>query len=156
MQTTIADIIQTGQRASTLRHYRLEATEEPDVFEVIAIDTVERAQGRKRWPVGTIGAQQGDVYFSRLAAVPTPTRRLLQSNGQLVPGQTQGSRHCVNPAQVRLWVLPRPTPLQGPIIEATDAFTVSHPEHGHVTLAPGVYQVTYQRDFAEGLRRVVD
>lgn len=66
MQTTIADIIQTGQKTSALRHYRLEATEEPDIFIVIAVeDTVERVQGRKRWPIGTIGAQQGDVYFTR-------------------------------------------------------------------------------------------
>ena len=154
--TTIVEIIQTGQQASALRHYRLEATEDADVFEVIAIDTIEHTQGRKRWPVEQIGVQQGDVYFTRFKQVPFDAKRLLNTDGQLVPGQTQGSRHCVNPAEVRLWVLRQPTALQGPVIEAPGAFTVTHPEHGHITFPGGVYAVTYQRQFADVIRRVAD
>lgn len=156
MPTTITEIVQTGQQASALRHYRLEATEEPDIFLVIAIEMVERPQGRKRWPIGTIAVQQGDVYFTRLAVVPSGAQRCLKTDGQLVPGQTQGSRHCVDPVRVRLWTLPHPTALQGPVIEAAEAFTVTHPEHGHVTFPAGVYATTYQRQYADELRRVTD
>mgnify|MGYP001607330100 CR=1 FL=1 len=152
----IADIIQTGQQVGAVRHYRLEAAEEPDIFTVITIETVERIQGRKRWPLGKIGAQQGDVYFARLAQVPQRAQRVLVNDGQLVPGHTQGSRHCVNPTEVRLWGLPQATALQGPIIEAPGAFTVTHPEHGHLTFPGGVYAVTYQREYAQELRRIAD
>lgn len=152
----IAEIIQTGQQVSAVRHYRLEATEEPDIFTVVAIETIDRIQGRKRWPLGKIGAQQGDVYFTRLAQVPKHAHRWLMNDGQLVPGHTQGSRHCVNPTEVRLWSLPQATVLQGPIIEAPGAFTVTHPEHGHLTFPSGVYAVTYQREYAQELRRIAD
>lgn len=154
--TTIIDIIKAGERVSALRHYRLEATEEPDIYLIIAIETRERLCGRKRWPIGAIGAQQGDVYFTRLATVPKNAQRLLKTAGQLVPGNTQGSRHCVDPTLVRLWAPPRPTALQGPIIEADEMITVTHPEHGHITFPPGVYGVIYQRQYADELRRVTD
>jgi hypothetical protein len=36
----------------------------------------------------------------------------------------------------------------GPIIEATEAFMIQHPEHAHFQLPAGTYQVTYQLDFA--------
>lgn len=154
--TTITDIIQAGQQVSAVRHYRLEATEEPDIYLVIAIETTEHPQGRKRWAAGTIGAQQGDVYFTRLAVVPKGAQRLVKADGQLVPGHTQGSRHCVDPSHVRLWALPQASTLQGPIIEAPEPFTVRHPEHGHLTFPAGIYSVTYQRHYAEELRRVTD
>lgn len=154
--TTITEIIQAGQQVSFLRHYRLEATGEPDIYLIIAIDTTERILGRKRWAINTIGAQQGDVYLTRLAAVPSGAQRLLKTDGQLVPGHTQGSRHCVDPGQVRLWAFANPTALQGPIIEAPEVFTVRHPEHGHLTFPAGVYGVTYQRQYADTVRRVMD
>lgn len=138
MQTTIQDIIAQGR---TIAH--------------AAPQTVS-AEALEAWPVGTIFSQQGDLYFAKLAAVPRDARPWPFAHGQLAPGTTQGSRHCVDSTRVRLWLLPQPTALEGPIIEAPDGVEITHPEHGHLLFPPGVYQVTFQRAYADELRRVAD
>ena len=107
-------------------------------------------------PAGQKFARQGDLYFAKLAAVPADARSWPHAHGQLAPGTSQGSRHTVSLAQVRLWLLPYPTALDGPIIEAPEGVEIAHPEHGHHIYPPGVYQVTYQRAYADELRRVQD
>lgn len=108
--------------------------------------------------VGEIFAQQGDLYFTKLATLPAGARQLVRHNGQLAPGNTQGSRHCVDMSRCTLWALAHPTALDGPVIESPDGITVTHPEHGWLTFppGPGIYQVTFQRAYAEELRRVAD
>lgn len=102
-------------------------------------------------------ARQGDLYFTKLAVVPSDARPWTLPHGQLVPGNTQGSRHAVDLVRVRLYTLAHPTALDGPVIEAPDGVVISHPEHGdHHYLFPCVIQVTYQRSFADELRRVAD
>jgi len=100
---------------------------------------------------------QGDVGIVCLAGLPkgcTPDKR---PSAQLAPGTTQGSRHCIaDMKSVRLHRLDNPTPLDGPIIEAPLGVTIDHPEHGAITLPPGVYGVVYQRAYADELRRVQD
>ena len=44
----------------------------------------------------------------------------------------------------------------GPTIHATHPFTVTHPEHGDRTLPAGNYLVTYQRTWANQIRRTQD
>lgn len=105
---------------------------------------------------GDIFAQQGDIYIGKLSRLPKTATRDMQATGQLAPGTTQGSRHCVDITRVRLWVLPTPTALQGPIIEAPEGVEIFHPEHGNIVLPPGVYQVSFQRAYADELRRVAD
>ena len=107
-------------------------------------------------PVGRKFARQGDLYFTKLAAVPQGVHPWLLPHGQLAPGSSQGSRHCVDLTTVRLWLLPQPTALDGPVIEAPAGVRITHPEHGHHQFPPGVYQVTFQRAYAEELRRVID
>jgi hypothetical protein len=76
---------------------------------------------------------------------------------QLAPGTSQGSRHCLESLEgITVFRLADQTPLDGPILEAPSGLRVNHPEHGDVTLRPGVYAVVYQRAFAEELRRVED
>src|SRR5262245_31926468 len=77
-----------------------------------------------------IFAQQGDLYFAKLTCLPKARHPWPWMHGQLAPGTTQGSRHVVDLAQVRLWVLATPTPLDGPIIEAPHGCVITHPEHG--------------------------
>lgn len=101
-------------------------------------------------------AQQGDLYFYRLQTLPQGARQDTHAGGQLAPGSTQGARHCVDPTRVRLYRLPHPSALDGPLIEAPEGITVTHPEHGHIVLPPGLYGVTFQRSFADELRRVAD
>ena len=107
-------------------------------------------------PIGKKFARQGDLYFAKLAKVPHDAQPWTFPHGQLAPGTSQGSRHCVDLTRVRLWVLARPTALDGPIIEAPEGVEIQHPEHGHHIYPPGIYQVTYQRAYANELRRVQD
>ncbi|HXJ41719.1 MAG TPA: hypothetical protein VNH18_20755 [Bryobacteraceae bacterium] len=100
---------------------------------------------------------QGDILLLCLIAVPPGATVDPKPVAQLAPGTTQGSRHCIRDlSTVKLWRIASPTPLDGPVIEAPSGVTVEHPEHGDVTLPPGVYAVVYQRALAEELRRTVD
>jgi hypothetical protein len=105
---------------------------------------------------GAIFAQQGDLYFARVTALPAGVHPWPFAHGQLAPGTTQGSRHMVDLAQVRLWLLPAPTPLQGPLIEAPTGCVITHPEHGAHIYPAGIYAVTFQRAYATEVRRIVD
>jgi len=135
---TIHDIRTTGEGT---------ATAQPVAISAEALEGI---------PAGQIIAQQGDIYLAVLDRIPQDVWRDTNASGQLAPGTTQGSRHCVDPHRVWLWHLRIPTALQGPIIEAQDTCTITHPEHGHITLPPGIYQITYQRAYAAELRRITD
>lgn len=98
-------------------------------------------------------ARQGDVYVERIAKVNSDWKAT--TNRQLAPGTSPGSRHVVTHGPV-LFVSPEASPrettsrgvrLLGPQISAAEAFTVEHPEHAHLCLPPGDYQVSYQLDF---------
>ena len=45
--------------------------------------------------------------------------------------------------------------LKGPVIESDTHALIEHPEHAHISLPPGVYQVCYQVD-VRMMRRVED
>ena len=100
---------------------------------------------------------QGDIGILCLASLPKGAKLDHRPTAQLAPGTTQGSRHCITDlSSVTIFRLAEPTPLDGPVIEAPTGFTVEHPEHGNVTLPPGIYGVIYQRAYADELRRVLD
>lgn len=100
--------------------------------------------------------RQGDIYLTRLKAVPGGAEKITPA-AQLAPGTTQGSRHIIASLNgVTMFRLKNPSPLDGPILKSDKPVTVEHPEHGHVTLPAGVYGVTYQRQYAEELKRVAD
>lgn len=99
---------------------------------------------------------QGDILIVALDKVPNKSALVKQPVSQLAPGNTQGSRHCLDSLEgVQVWEQ-KETPLDGPVIVSDREFTVTHPEHGDVTFQPGIYAVVYQRAFAEELRRVQD
>jgi len=106
--------------------------------------------------VGQVG-RQGDIYIHR---VPNDHERGLElKTRQLALGESMGSRHIAEaPAKVCEgteapgWAQ---TELLGPCIVAELPFTVSHPEHAHIDLPAGVYQVTHQMD-ARTRKRVID
>ena len=106
-------------------------------------------------------AQQGDIYVRKLDAVPKGYIKSENHDGQLAPGTTRGSRHCVDPNKVDIYVrqeAPRgEAVLEGPVLYAEERFDIMHPEHGWVSI-PGLqfYQITYQRAFADEIRRVMD
>lgn len=100
---------------------------------------------------------QGDLLLLCLDKVPDGAVPLGDPSEQLAPGDTQGSRHCLAALErITIYRLAGATPLDGPVIDAPDGCRVNHPEHGDVTLPPGVYGIVYQRAYAEELRRVLD
>lgn len=115
------------------------------------------AEALEAWPCDKRQpfAQQGDLYFYKCGTLP-PGLRQERQTGQLAPGITHGSRHCVDLRHVRLYHLPQPTAVEGPIIDAPDGVVITHPEHGSLVFPPGIYGVTYQRQYADELRRVTD
>lgn len=105
--------------------------------------------------------RQGDLYITLLGDIPADATPMKEPALQLVPGSTQGSRHCLDSgAGVQMFTLAKPGTLDGPVFRLADERTVTHPEHGHVILPGGgrCYGVHYQRDLdqEEQERRVLD
>lgn len=101
--------------------------------------------------------RQGDIYIEFMESVPAGAVPSEKPSAQLAPGTSQGSRHVLDSlAGVTQFTLRSPTALDGPVLDITEERTVTHPEHGNVVLPPGVYGVTYQRAYADELRRVAD
>lgn len=99
-------------------------------------------------------ARQGDCYLLRLDKPITGWRPT--DERQLAPGVSNGSRHVAEGA-VEIFTSPESNPVErlrdgrsrllGPQIVAKERFTVTHPEHAHVSLPAGTYQTSYQLDY---------
>lgn len=112
---------------------------------------------RTRSPSMDIGdfVRQGDLYLYRVE-LPGDVEPIAAVK-QLAPGNTQGSRHELDSLDgVTMHRLRDANPLQGPILTLREQRTLTHPEHGHITLQPGCYAVTYQRTHADEVRAVQD
>ncbi len=103
--------------------------------------------------------RQGDVYLIALKAIPKDAKPVkAQGDIQLAQGTTMGSRHMLQAAPgVTLYRVAAPSPLDGGTIVAEERCYISHPEHAHMDLPPGIYGVRYQQDLAaEEIRAVRD
>ena len=89
--------------------------------------------------------RQGDVYLYRLQHSPQTTGEL--ETRQLAEGETSGSRHIVVD-HAALFHRPTTDPLEGPFLLARERCVIEHPEHAHISIPPGWYEVRYQRDFS--------
>lgn len=100
--------------------------------------------------------RQGDIYIWRRDKLPKSanhTKCVLQ----LAPGTTKGSRHCLDSSEgVAMFAVDCADALQGPWLKLDCERTITHPEHGDVICAPGVYEISFQRAYADELRRVRD
>lgn len=101
--------------------------------------------------------RQGDIYIHCVSGSHKRGQEL--KTRQLALGESMGSRHIAEaPARVYEglnapdWAR---TELLGPCIVADLPFTITHPEHAHIALPAGVYQVTHQMD-ARTKKRVID
>ena len=114
-------------------------------------------------------ARQGDIYLAKIDALP-PGCKLIQ-NRQLAPGTTQGSRHIAGEI-TKVYSHPQQGEIEqvtavidgktiaggraiGPVIVQEEFDVTEHPQHAHVSLPPGIYQVYGQID-PNTLRRVQD
>ena len=92
--------------------------------------------------------RQGDVYLVRVP--DTHPHGATLAGRQLAIGTTRGSRHVAEaPAQVFAGTTAPQglvNPLLGPcvVVPEGERAIVTHPEHAHVSLPAGVYQVTHQ------------
>lgn len=100
--------------------------------------------------------RQGDIYITLLESVPAGAKPA-KPEAQLAPGTTKGSRHVLDSMEgVECFEHPTKDVLQGPVLRLSQERTITHPDHGHWTLSPGTYNITYQRAYAEERRRVAD
>lgn len=112
-----------------------------------------------RLKIGEV-ARQGDLYLHRVE--DAHSRGKATTNRQLALGNTQGSRHVAEaPALVfEGTTLPawcEAGTFLGPcvVVPPGKTATVSHPEHAHMELGEGTWQVTHQMD-ARSRERVQD
>jgi hypothetical protein len=103
---------------------------------------------------------QGDINIWKIDSLEDlPKLEECAPYYQLAPGTTRGSRHCLDQNSVKnatFYKLVNPNALQGGVWVNEEETLVTHPEHGDQILDPGIYFVTYQRQYAEELRRIAD
>ena len=101
--------------------------------------------------------RQGDVEIVFIGTSKPDELTETSVPSQLAPGTTKGSRHILEATGVTAYELGRPSPLDGPVLHCPNGLTVTHPEHGDITMnEPGWYAIVYQRMMAEELRRQAD
>lgn len=105
----------------------------------------------KNMKVGQV-VRQGDVYLKMIKSPEIDESYAEYRNNQIAPGNTKGSRHIVS-GNVKMFIKKemsrQDNATTGPVISASEEFCVTHPEHAHMQLPAGDYQVTYQLNFAQ-------
>lgn len=105
-------------------------------------------------------SSQGDISIWKVEDLKDlPSLSPCEPFYQLAPGTSRGSRHCLDKdsvANAKFYKLDYPTALQGGVWCNEEETLVTHPEHGDQILDPGIYFVTYQRQYAEDLKRIAD
>lgn len=99
--------------------------------------------------VATPGTEirQGDVYLYPIAQSSLGTVWQALGTRQLAPGTTAGSRHVIE-GDACLYERPSRSSFLGPWLEVRTRAVLTHPEHAHISLPPGWYEVAYQREYA--------
>ena len=111
--------------------------------------TVETCSTNDAWRQGDIEIRFLNYKPQKLEKTKIPT--------QLAPGTTKGSRHILQTKTVEAFKFKNATPLEGPVLHCPQGLTVTHPEHGDITInEPGWYVITYQRAFSNELKRQLD
>lgn len=103
---------------------------------------------------------QGDLCLTLVESVPAGfvrIKNLQEFDRQLVPGDTQGARHCLRSLDGVEIYRPSdwgPESLVGPCLVFSREGTIDHPTHGAVTIPAGMtIQCSYQREWDAELRR---
>lgn len=107
------------------------------------------------------GVWQGDLGLEIVAAVPAAYQLAPQTDAarQLVPGSTQGARHCLDSLDGVALYHPAgwgPTydGLAGPCFVLSQERAITHPVHGQITIPAGFTVLCrYQREYDAEQRR---
>ena len=97
---------------------------------------------------------QGDLKLIVVAAVPAGYAQVKQPKAidrQLVPGNTEGAKHCLDSLEGVTLYRPQQwseESLDGPCLVLTQERKILHPTHGHVTIPAGLTILCrYQREW---------
>lgn len=133
------------------------ATAHAEIERLAKVNAKPEVRFIEKIAVGCV-VRQGDIYIHAVEATHQRGKRL--KSRQLAIGETMGSRHIAEaPASVFAgttrpeWCDQRT--FLGPLVKSKARFVVTHPEHAHVSLPPGEYQITHQMD-ARTMARVQD
>jgi hypothetical protein len=103
---------------------------------------------------------QGDLCLEVVAGVPDGYTLAKKPAAQLVPGTTQGARHCLDSVRgVKVyypqgWPASAEETLTGPCLVLSQERAVLHPTHGPVTVPAGFTVLcSYQKEYDAELRR---
>ena len=103
--------------------------------------------------------RQGDVLITRCGSIPAtakPCAPRERGGYVLAEGEATGHAHAVADDEVDLFEDTDGT-LYMRVKSNVDEATVTHQEHGHLTLPRDTYKVTRQREYTpEAVRRVSD
>lgn len=130
------------------------------------------ARPELRLHTGRTAGHQGDVYVHPITRRPSVWSVKVTEHRQVALGRSIGSRHCAEGAVgvfwpesaegaarncpiKMLWPLPVIAACIGPIVDASEPWTLTHPEHAHHRFPAGLYLITYQLD-TRTLARVQD
>jgi len=94
---------------------------------------------------------QGDLALTIRTSVPKQYKLAEKPSVQLVVGNTEGSKHCLDSLDnVEIYLPPiwDEWSLKGPVLVIKKETTVLHPTHGNVTIPGGfIVECTYQREW---------
>ena len=94
---------------------------------------------------------QGDLALTIRTSVPKQYKLAEKPSVQLVVGNTEGSKHCLDSLDnVDIYLPPvwNAESLKGPVLVIKKETTVIHPTHGDVTIPEGfIVECTYQREW---------
>lgn len=94
---------------------------------------------------------QGDLALTIIKKIPNDYKLADNPSNQLVVGNTEGARHCLDSLDGVALYLPNnwnEESLQGPVLVLNQERTVLHPTHGNVTIPTGfTVHCTYQREW---------
>jgi hypothetical protein len=89
--------------------------------------------------------QQGDVFFERVAALPTGAKKVKEQDGIFAHGEVTGHMHrATTPSNVELY-------------EVIEPIEIVHEEHNTIFIDPGIYQYGQVRehDYLNEVDRIV-
>lgn len=109
--------------------------------------------------------RQGDVLIERIAEIPKSAKRRKDTVGGriiLAHGEATGHHHSIDMRDADWWKAPNEAPgkdqlAQEQFINVKRPTQLEHQEHAPISLQPGKYRVTRQREYSpEAIRNVAD
>lgn len=103
--------------------------------------------------------RQGDVLISQLAQLPASAQPV-ENTGRIVlaHGEQTGHAHAIDVAEAQEFTMKDAAGAVRRFLKVFDlGATVKHEEHAAISLPPGIYEITTQREYTpEAIRNVAD